>query len=224
MEGVGLVVGLAVPALVHLTGVVAGEQGGDVDGFGAACGAVAAGGAGNAVLPFEQRLHPLHGGLFGVGEGRKIAHVRGIFLQLCQCAHAGQHHRHPLVPGGEPHRGGGRGKPGLRKQQLTGRGQLVSQTAALHRLHHHNGLAVAAADLPAAAALDAGVVQIGVVELDLHKFQLRVVGEDLIQHGGLVVEGHAHVAHLSLGFQLLHRLKSAAGREFFVIVGVQCVV
>ena len=82
---------------------------------------------------------------------------------------------------------------------------------------------MAAADLPAAAALDAGVVQIGVVELDLHKFQLRVVGEDLVQHGGLVVEGHAHVAHLSLGFQLLHCLKSAAGREFFVIVGVQCV-
>ena len=72
---------------------------------------------------------------------------------------------------------------------------------ALHRLHHQHGLVVAAAHLVAQAALDTGVVIVGVVELDLHHLDLGIGGEDLLQHLRPVVEGDAHMADLALGLQ-----------------------
>ena len=64
--------------------------------------------------------------------------------------------------------------------------------------------------LIALAALDNGVLVVQVVELQLHELQLRVQAEDAVQHFGLVVEGHAEVAHLSLALELGDYLKGAA--------------
>ena len=69
------------------------------------------------------------------------------------------------------------------------------------------------ADLVAAAALDGGVLVVEIVELDLHHLHLRVVGKDLFQHLGGVMEGDAHVPGLALRLQLLGDLIGAAFLE-----------
>ena len=74
-----------------------------------------------------------------------------------------------------------------------------------------------AADLIALAALDGNVIVVQVVELDLHDLDLRVLGQDLVQHLGAVVERDAHMADLALGFQREGRLVGAAVLELLVV-------
>ena len=76
-----------------------------------------------------------------------------------------------------------------------------------------------AADLVAQAALHLGIVVVHVVELQLHKFQLRPVGQDLIQHLGAVVEGYTHMAQLALRLQLLGDVIGAGVLIFPVALG-----
>jgi hypothetical protein len=73
----------------------------------------------------------------------------------------------------------------------------VDQVAALHRLHDDDGLMVLHADLIAFTVLHGGVVVVRVVELDLHHLNFRVLRQDLLQHLRPVVEGDAHMAHLT---------------------------
>ena len=93
----------------------------------------------------------------------------------------------------------------------------VDQAAALDRLHDQYRLVVLTADLIAFAALDGNVIVVQVVELDLHDLNLRVLGQDLVQHRGAGVERDAHMAHLALGFQLERRLVGAAVLEMLVV-------
>ena len=65
-------------------------------------------------------------------------------------------------------------------------------------------------------ALNAGAVIIQIVELNLHHLDLRVLGENLFQHLGLVVEGNADVPDLSRRLQLLHHLIGVAACKFLV--------
>ena len=77
----------------------------------------------------------------------------------------------------------------------------VHEVAALDRLHDDDGLAEFAADLVASAALHGGIVVVGVVELDLHDLNLRIVRQDLLEHLRPVVKRDADVAHLALGLE-----------------------
>ena len=67
-----------------------------------------------------------------------------------------------------------------------------------------------AADLIALAALDGHVVIVQIIELDLHDLDGRVVGQNLLQHGGAVMERDAHMADLALGLEGEGRLIGAA--------------
>ena len=58
-----------------------------------------------------------------------------------------------------------------------------------------------AGHLVAPAGLDVVVLPVRVVDLQLDELHLRVLGEQLVQHVGLVVEGEAHVLEQAL---LLH--------------------
>ena len=71
-------------------------------------------------------------------------------------------------------------------------------------------LAVLAANLVALAALDDGILVVEVVELQLHELELRLLGEYAVEHFGLVVEGHAEVAHPALALELGDDLECAA--------------
>ena len=70
-----------------------------------------------------------------------------------------------------------------------------------------------AADPVAFAALDRGVVEVDVVELNLHDLNLRVLAQDFIQHLRPVVEGNADVADFPLLFQFERRLIGTARLE-----------
>ena len=63
------------------------------------------------------------------------------------------------------------------------------------------------ADLVALAALDHRVLVVQVVELQLHEFELRLLGEDAVEHLRLVVEGHAEVPHAALAPELRYDLE-----------------
>ena len=58
--------------------------------------------------------------------------------------------------------------------------------------------------------LDDGILVVEVVELQLHELELRLLGEYAVEHFGLVVEGHAEVAHPALALELGDDLKRAA--------------
>ena len=73
------------------------------------------------------------------------------------------------------------------------------------------------AHLIAPAALDGGIVVVQIVELDLHHLDVRIVGEDLLQHLGGVVEGDAHMAHLALRLQPERRLVCMALPEMGIV-------
>ena len=77
-----------------------------------------------------------------------------------------------------------------------------------------------AANLVALAALHSNIIVIQVVELNLYHLDLRVLGQDLVQHLGAVVEREAHMADPALGFQRKGGLVGAASLELFKVVGV----
>ena len=95
-------------------------------------------------------------------------------------------------------------KPERHGQPKSGRGiffeflRQIHQRAALHRLHNDDGLAVLAADLIALPGLHGGILVIDIVELNLDDLDLGILGENLIQNLGLVVEGNAEMADFPL--------------------------
>lgn len=91
------------------------------------------------------------------------------------------------------------------------------QVAALHRLHHDDRFAMLCAYLAALPSLDVRIVIVHIVQLQLHKFHLRVFGQDLIQHLRLIVEGKPHMADESLRFQLQRLLIGPALLKFLKI-------
>ena len=66
-------------------------------------------------------------------------------------------------------------------------------------------------------ALYGGIVVVQIVELDLYHLDVRIVGEDLLQHLGGVVEGDAHMAHLALRLQPERRLVGMALPEMGIV-------
>ena len=93
----------------------------------------------------------------------------------------------------------------------------AGKIAALDRLHHDDRLAVLPADLVAPAALHGGIVVVHIVELQLHGLELRVFGQDAVEHLRAVVERDADMAHLALGLERERRFIGAAGLEMLKI-------
>lgn len=212
-----LIVVVRVPVVVGVLRVHDGKQVGDGDMLRAAFGAVAAGRAGDQVLFMEDLLHPVHGGQLGIVQRRKVLHVAQVVPHLLHAAHAGQHHQHTGEARGKPDgiAGGAAAVQGV-QHGFCVVGQ-VDKAAALDRLHDQHGLAMPAADLIALAALDGHVVIVQIIELDLHDLDGRIVGQDLLQHGGAVMERDAHMADLALGLEGEGRLIGAAVPEVLVV-------
>ena len=142
-----------------------------------------------------------------------------VVLHLGQVAHAAEHHLDALKGGGKPDRVAGRAAALQPIQLGGGLGGQGGQAAALHRLHHDHRLAEPPADLVHAMALDAGVLIVGIVELDLHHLHLGVLGEHPGQEVGFVMEGKADVPDLSLRLELLQLGEGVAAAKMVVVVG-----
>lgn len=191
------------PGAVGPLGVEAGKQRRDVDAPGAALDAVAAGCAGNHVLPVHDVDHARKPGQLFLRQRLEGREGLDVLRHLLGGAHARQDYRHALVAAGKAQRVAGRSvRAGLGQRLGRGRRQ-GGQGAALDGLHDHDRLAVGAADLVAGAALDRDVVPVKVVELQLHAFDFGVLGQDLVQDLGGVVEADAKVAHAAVSHQLV---------------------
>ena len=134
--------------------------------------------------------------LLRVRQGLEITHGSQIVRHLGFIAHAGEHHGNLGESGGKPQGVAGGTAVGEQFQGFLGQ---IHQGAAPDRLHDQDRLAVLLADLIAQSALDLGILIVQVVELQLDKLDLRPCGENLIQHLGGIVEGHAHMAQLPRG-------------------------
>ena len=216
-----LVVIIGVPVLEMPLGVEAGEQIRDGNALGADLGAIPAGGAGDGILRPEDPAYLLHSGLFLLVQRLEICHIAAIIVHHIHIAHAGEHHHHAFLAGGEADGIAGIAAAAQIVKDLAGFLRQVDQTAALHRLHNDGGLAVLAADLQALVGLDGGILKVHIVQLDLHHFDLGILGEDLIQHRGLIVEGNAEMLDFALVPQLQGGLIGAAlleaGEEILVL-------
>ena len=214
-----IVVIIRVPIVINLLGVHHGKQIGDSNVPGAAVGAVAAGRAGDQVLALENLLHLFHRSQLGFVQRPEILHKGDVVLHLLHIAHAGQHHFNARKAGGEADGIAGGAAAVQRVQHSLGVLGQVDQVAALDRLHHDDGLAVPDAHLIALAALHGRVVVIHIVELQLHDLHLGIVGQNLLQHLGTVVEENAHMADLALGLEGEGRLVGAA---LLIVAVVAC--
>ena len=206
-----------VPVAVDLLGVHHREEVGDRDVLRAAGRAVAAGRAGDEALTAEDLLHPFDRGKLRLVERLKVAHESNIVLHLPQVAHAGEHHPNAREARREAD-GVARAAAAVQGvQHRCGVLRQIGEIAALDRLHHDDRLAVLPADLVAPAALHGGIVVVHIVELQLHGLELRVFGQDAVEHLRAVVERDADMAHLALGLERERRFIGAAGLEMLKI-------
>ena len=184
-----------------------GEDLGDEDLPGAALYAVAAAGAGDGRRVGQDLLGFGDGLLFRIGHRAELGEGGQVVLHLGQVGHARQHRQDAVQAGGKPQSPGGIGHPGpdLVEQILHVLGR-VGQGAALHRLHDHNLFAVGPGHPVVLPRGDLGVIPVGVVDLQLDKVHVGVLGQQLVQQGRGAVEGKAVMADQAPGLLLLHEI------------------
>ena len=216
------VVHAGIPVVERLLGVHRGKDVGDQDVLGACAflDAIAAAGAGNQAQTVEDAAHLAHGLHFLIVQGMKVRHGGQVVFHLFHVAHAGEHHGHIGEGRREAQRVAGVAAAVQTPQDFIRFGGQIHQAAALDGLHDDDGLAVLFADLVHLAAFHRSVLVVHIVELDLHDFDLRVLGENHIQHLGLVVEGNAEVADFAFLFQFHCRFISLAAHVFGVVVAI----
>ena len=78
----------------------------------------------------------------------------------------------------------------------------IGQGAALDGLHHHYRNAMPGGNFIAAAGLNGGILPVQIVDLQLYKVHIRVLGEDLFQQISAVMEGEAHIHNLAVSLLL----------------------
>ena len=174
--------------------------------------AVAAGGAGDAVLCLVKGAYLIDDFMFFLAERNEICHKGKVIFYLGHIAHTGEHHGNALEAGGIAD-GIACGAGAHQFQCFPGQ---VHQAAALHRLHDQHRLTVLAADLVALAAFHPGIFVVCVVKLDLHKFHFRVPGQEFVQECCTVVEGKAQMTDFPLCLQLLGDLVRTSPRVEFI--------
>ena len=148
-----------------------------------------------------------YGFLFRFIEGLEIRHEAHVVPELFHIAHTGEHHHYAREPCCETDGIAGVGTAVQTVEDCLCPLRQIYQGAALYGLHDNDGLSVLPTDLVALPGLHLGVLVVCVVELELHHFHLGIGRENLVQHFGLVMEGHAKMPNLSFRFQLQGRLK-----------------
>ena len=141
-----------------------------------------------------------HDGSLPVRQRLETLHIGRIVQKLLQRRHAAENH-HDAVEACRVADGPRRRRkigPQVAEKPL-GLGRNTSQRASLDGLHHHDLFAVTASHLVAHARLNALVVPVEVVDLQLHELRFGVRRQDLVQQFGPVVERKADVANAALG-------------------------
>ena len=221
LPAVGRRLAVFVHGILQLTAQIqTGQNVRNLDLLRAAFNAIPAGRARHLVLRTQNRADLLYCFLLLVVQRFEVNHVTYIVFHLRHAAHAGQHNRHVLEARRKTNRVAcATSVVQAFKQRLRGLRQ-IDQTAAFHRLHDDDWLAMLAAHVIAFAAFDAFVFIIQIIELQLHEFHLRMIRENLVQNRRLVVERQPHMADLALRLQLQRRLIRVAFLVVIVVVAV----
>lgn len=205
-------------------GVIEREVVGNGDALRASLHAVAARRAGDGDGIVDDLDGLGHRGAFAGVERPEVAHVARVVEQLLHRRHAAEHHHHPFETrriADRPRCGRKVGMHGA--EEPFGGGWNRRQRTALDGFHHHDGFAVAACHVVAAVRLDAGVVPVEVVDLQLHELRFGVRREDLVEQLRAVVERESETADAPFG---LHAGGEGEAAEPFggaVVRGVEVV-
>ena len=108
-------------------------------------------------------------------------------------------------------------------EESFGGGRNRRQRTSLDRFHHHDRLAVTARHVVAAVRLDAGIVPVEVVDLQLHELRFGVRREDLVEQLRAVVERESDVADTPLGFHAGGEGEAVEALDGAVVRGVEVV-
>ena len=210
--GVDVVIVISgVPVVEDPLGIQQGEEAGDVDTLGADLSAVPAAGAGNGAQVPEDLTDFCHRFRFLFIQGLEVGHIAQVVFHHCHIAHTGQGHNHALLGCGETDGIAGVGAAlQIVKHLLSRLGQL-NQAAALDGFHNNGALAVLAADFQALPGLHRRIVEVHIVQLDLHHLDLGIFGEDLVQNWGFIVEGDAKVLDFTFCEQFQRSLVTTQG-------------
>ena len=183
------------------------EDPGNVDLHGTTVDTVPAGGTGDGI---DTRQHLLNLGddlPLIVRKGLKVLHVRDVVLHLFQIGHAGENGQYPIQRGGKPHRPGSGRCLGVRfGQDLPDLGDGVGQRTALYRLHDDHRLIMLPGHLIAGPGCHTGAFPVGIVDLQLNKLGVRMLGQQLFQQLGTVVKREAPVLDMPLPLLFLYKV------------------
>lgn len=202
-------IGIPIPVLflrVHI-----GKQICDQNAFRATVYAISASRTLNKVFGTQYSVYLFYRPFFVRIQQYEFAHATDVVAHLFKAAHPGQSHEHAFLPRREPQGVSGVSAAVQRAQDVVRFLRQSDKAAAFYRLHHYYGFSVATADLQALPRLYAGIVEVDVIQLYLHRFDFGVFGKDRIREFGAVVEGQTDVFYLSLRFQFLRR---GAGEMF----------
>ena len=192
-----VIVIIGVPVLKLLFGVQTGEQIGNRNLFRAAIGAIPAGRTWDQTLRSENFPYFHDGLLLLFGKGMEVFHIADIVQHHFHAPHTGKHHHDSFKTSGKADGVACVAAAVEIVENLLRRFREIDQTAALHRFHDDHRLAKFAADLIALPTLHGGVLIVHIVELNLHHFNLRILGQNLLQYCRFVVEGNTEVLDLS---------------------------
>ena len=184
---------------------------------------VPAGSAGDQTLVPENSTDLFNSFQFFGVQGLEIFHEANIVLHLSDGAHTGQNIDYTFKTGCKPEGIAGVGATLQPVQNFLGSFRKVDERAALDGLHNENRLAVFAADFVALSGLDLIVLKIHIVKLDLNHFDFRVLGQNVVQNLGAVMERHAEMTNLAFLLQLQGNFKGIAALiSLFVCVCPCC--
>ena len=168
--------------VVDLVGVDCREDTGDCDSLRTSLHAVFAAGAGDGG-DSRQRLFGVfdHSHLLFVQLGESL-HDRQVVLHLVDCGHARKDRHKSVKRRGVPQcPGSNRGIRFCRLKDLCDTFREICEAAALDRFHDDDRFAVTAGRFIAEAGLYRCRVPVGIVDLELDKFDFRVGGQHLVE-------------------------------------------
>ena len=150
--------------------------------------------------------------------------IHGIDIRLhhIHIPHSRKNHKHLGVACGITKRiGNGRGIANFLEfgNRLCGK---IYKSTTLNRLHNNDFFAVLNSYIVASLALNAGIIIVEIVDLQLNHLNLRLFGKNLIQNIRRIVERHSNVAYFALFVQLVNNLKGVALFVFGIGKTLEC--
>ena len=129
-----------------------------------------------------------------------------IVRHLIHGIHSGEHRENSVQPRGKPQRPAGTAGFRFRifEDLLHGLGRC-RQKSAFYRFHDHHRFPVLPGHFIYGPGLDGRVFPVGIVDLKLNKFRIRVPCQHFLQFLGRGVEGESVMADLSRFLHFLHK-------------------